>query len=97
MFQKQIINKQDNKANAMNVEIMSLNSDSIPPKKEDIVTNKLDANINSYMNDIKYCTVDDYNELKTIVEELQEKVNILEKWKKNFNKLDRPKKSRKIE
>lgn len=89
------INKQDNKTNAMNVEIMSLNSDSIPPKKEDIITNKLDANINSYMNDIKYCTVDDYNELKTIVEELQEKVNILEKWKKNFSKLDRPKKKSK--
>jgi hypothetical protein len=33
--------------------------------------------------------MDDYNELKTVVEELKEKVNNLEKWKKNFGKNDK--------
>ena len=85
--------KQDNKNNTLNVDIMSLNSDSIPPKKEEIVnsnsnkSNKLETNINNMniMNDVKYCTIDDYNELKAVVEELREKVINLEKWKQNFS------------
>ena len=84
-------NNKDNKMNAMNVDILTLNSDSIPPKKEDINSNKNDTNTNTYNcpNDTKYCTMDDYNELKTVVEELKEKVNNLEKWKKNFGKNDK--------
>ncbi len=85
--------KQDNKNNTLNVDIMSLNSDSIPPKKEEIAnsnsnkSNKLETNINNMniMNDSKYCTIDDYNDLKAIVDELKEKVINLEKWKKNFS------------
>lgn len=89
--------KQDNKNNTLNVDIMSLNSDSIPPKKEEIVqsnsnkSNKLENHIN-IMNDSKYCTIDDYNELKAIVDDLKEKVINLEKWKKNFVSGDKSRK-----
>jgi hypothetical protein len=82
--------KQDNKNNILNVDMVSLNSDSIPPKKEDIISNSIksnrfDTNINNIISDVKYCTMEDYNELKNIVEELKEKVNNLEKWKKTVN------------
>ena len=84
-------NKQDDKINLLNnMDILSLNSDSIPPKKEDII-----GGINSNLNDIKYCTMDDYNELKTIVEELKDKIINLEKWKKSFGKTERPRKKSK--
>ena len=90
--------KQFNKNNILNVDILSLNSDSIPPKKEEIINSvkKIDTNINNYnINDTKYCTIDDYNELKSIVEELKEKVNNLEKWKKNFGDREKTKKKSK--
>ena len=89
--------KQDNKNNVLNVDIMSLNSDSIPPKKEEISNsvksnNKIDTNLNTFISDIKYCTMDDYNELKTIVEELKEKIYNLEKWKKTVNLVEKARK-----
>ena len=89
--------KQDNKNNILNVDIMSLNSDSIPPKKEEISNsvksnNKIDTNLNTFISDIKYCTMDDYNELKNIVEELKEKIYNLEKWKKTVNLVEKVRK-----
>ena len=66
------INKKETKNSTVNVDIMSLNSDSNSNKKEDI------NNIN------RYCSIEDFNELKIIVEELSLKVNELEKWKKNM-------------
>jgi hypothetical protein len=66
------INKKETKNSTVNVDIMSLNSDSNSNKKEDI------NNIN------RYCSIEDFNELKIIVEELSLKVNELEKWKKNI-------------
>ena len=44
------------------------------------------------MNDSKCCTIDDYNELKAIVDDLKEKVINLEKWKKNFVSGDKSRK-----
>ena len=80
-------NKQDDKMNVLNnMDILSLNSDSIPPKKEEMISN---------INGIKYCTMDDYNELKIIVNELKDKINNLEKWKKTFTKTERPRKKSK--
>ena len=79
-------NKQDDKMNVLNnMDILSLNSDSIPPKKEEMIAN---------INGIKYCTMDDYNELKIIVNELKDKINNLEKWKKTFTKTERHRKKR---
>jgi len=74
------INKKETKNSTINVDIMSLNSDSNSNKKEDI------NNIN------RYCSIEDFNELKIIVEELSSKVNELEKWKKNMllNDINKP-------
>ena len=46
------LNKQDLKSSNVNVDILSLNSDSIPPKKEDLIK----YNINNAEG--KYCTID---------------------------------------
>ena len=92
-------NKDNNKMNVMNADLLSLNSDSIPPKKEDISSNRNETNTNTinnfYDNSNKYCTMDDFNELKNIVEELKEKISNLEKWKKNFGKTEKPQKKSK--
>ena len=65
------LNKQDLKSSNVNVDILSLNSDSIPPKKEELIKGK-------------YCTIDEYIELKSIVDDLKEKIEDLEKWKKSM-------------
>ena len=92
---KDNIDKQENRTKMLNVEILSLTSDSIPPKKEDIVNNINNKIDNININDNKYCSIDDYNELKTIVEELKEKINNLEKWKKSFGERDKSKRKSK--
>lgn len=79
------LNKKDEtKTTTMNADVFSLNSDSIPPKKDEI----------NNMN--KYCTLDIFNELKMKVEALSSKVNELEKWKNNMllNDANSKKKSR---
>lgn len=76
-------NKQDMKNTNLNVEILSLNSDSIPPKKEETI---------KFSNsDSKFCSIEDFIELKSLVDELKEKVNNLEKWKKNISNNDKKK------
>ena len=90
---KNINEVKDNKNNILNVDLLSLNSDSIPPKKEEIINNKNEANI--FLDEIKYCTKEEYNELKNVVEELKEKINELEKWKKNFGQGEKKKKKKK--
>ena len=80
--------KEDNKNNvnndniSNNNDIKSNNNNSISPKKEEIINNNIIKS--DIIIETKYCTMDDYNALKTIVNELKEKVNNLEKWKKNF-------------
>ena len=75
--------KDETKNSTVNVDIISLNSDSNTPKKEEI------------NNTNKYCTLEDYNELKLIVEELSSRINELEKWKKNMIINDKPKRKSK--
>lgn len=77
------INKKETKNSTVNIDTISLNSDSNSNKKEDI------NNIN------RYCSIEDFNELKLIVEELSLKVNELEKWKKNILLNDTTKSKRK--
>ena len=72
------LNKQDLKSSNVNVDILSLNSDSIPPKKEELAK----YNINNAEG--KYCTIDEYIELKSIVDDLKEKIDDLQKWKKSM-------------
>ena len=90
---KNINEVKDNKNNILNVDIMSLNSDSIPPKKEEIINTKNETN--NFLDEIKYCTKEEHNELKMIVEELKEKINDLENWKKNFSQREKIKKKSK--
>ena len=61
----------------------TVNVDINTPKKEEI------------NNTNKYCTLEDYNELKLIVEELSSRINELEKWKKNMIINDKPKRKSK--
>ena len=89
------IDKQENKNKILNVDILSLTSDSIPPKKEEMANNINIKNDNININENKYCSLEDYNELKNIVEELKEKINNLEKWKKSFGERDKSKRKSK--
>ena len=72
------LNKQDFKSSNVNIDILSLNSDSIPPKKEEL------AKYNTNNAEGKYCTIEEYIELKSIVDDLKEKIEDLQKWKKSM-------------
>ena len=89
---KNISEIKENKNNILGVDLISLHSDSIPPKKEEIVNNKIDEN--NFLDEMKYCTKIEYNQLKIVVEELKNKINDLEKWKKNLGKEKTRKKSK---
>ena len=59
------------------------NNESIIPNKDIIYSKKKEG-----FNSSKYCSIEDFNKLKLIVEELQNKVNNLEQWKNNVNNKD---------
>ena len=66
-----IINNNSKKEDNKNVDIISL-SDSIPPKKDE------ERNNNNYVN------IEEFNDLKKIIENLTNRINTLENWKQNF-------------
>ena len=63
------------------------NNESIIPNKDIIYSKKKDS-----FNSSKYCSIEDFNKLKLIVEELQNKVNNLEHWKNSIKNKDIEKK-----
>ena len=67
------------------------NTETTTPNKELIYTKKKES-----INLSKYCSLDEFNNLKLIVEELQTKVNSLEQWKKNIQNVNIEKKEVRI-
>ena len=63
------------------------NNESIIPNKDIIYSKKKEV-----FNSSKYCSIEDFNKLKLIVEELQNKVNNLEHWKNSIKNKDIEKK-----
>ena len=78
--ENQNINK-DNKIEIKNNNISNniSNAESTIPNKEIIYSKKKEV-----LNLSKFCTLDDFNKLKSIVEELQAKINNIEQWKKSL-------------
>ena len=67
----------DNKIEIKNNNIS--NNQPIIPNKEIVYSKKKDS-----LNLSKFCSIDDFNKLKSIVEELQTKINNIEQWKKSL-------------
>jgi len=67
----------DNKIEIKNNNIS--NTEPIIPNKEIVYSKKKDS-----LNLSKFCSIDDFNKLKSIVEELQTKINNIEQWKKSL-------------
>ena len=90
---KEEINSKQSKDNINN----SINNNTNTNNKKEIKNNNIssiDNNIynkeliyskkKEVINNNKFCTIEDFNKLKSIVEELQSKINNLEEWKKNI-------------
>ena len=63
------------------------NNESAIPNKELIYSKKKEV-----VNIQKFCSIEDFNKLKSIVEELQIKLNNLEQWKKTVQNIPKEKK-----
>ena len=84
--QKENQNININKKNEIKSNNIS-NNESIIPNKELIYSKKKEA-----INLSKFCSIEDFNKLKLVVEELQTKINNLEKWKKTMENIPKEKK-----
>ena len=85
---KELIDENNKIKKKINSNININNKEEINSKQsKDNINNSINNNTNNkkeVINNNKFCTIEDFNKLKSIVEELQSKINNLEEWKKNI-------------